>query len=320
MVRISVIVPVYNVQDYLNTCLDSLVEQDFINFEVVCVDDGSTDNSASTLKEYAPSIKNLKIIAQENRGLSAARNTGIRNASGDYIIFLDSDDYLEKGALKKLDEICENEHPDAIAFNARIFNTDRDISKLYTERIIDDNRVWKGMDFFSENYARYSNFNLIPACFYLFKRSVLCDNNLFFREGLYHEDILFTTVALSYIESLILINSPLYNYRIREGSITKQPVTLKHLKDTLSIVAALDSFFKDQNKYVSRMIFDLFMRAVNRSIDMNCYVAILRHIRKLSNKKYYFEYRSKKARKNYTIFRISPYLYWFFWKIRKFTN
>lgn len=101
-VKISVVLPVYNVANYLRKCLDSLVNQTFKDFEVICVNDGSTDLSLGILEGYAVSDSRFKIINQENQGLSGARNTGIEHVQGDYVIFVDSDDWLEENALELL--------------------------------------------------------------------------------------------------------------------------------------------------------------------------------------------------------------------------
>ena len=99
MVKVSVIIPVYNVEKYLGECLESIIDQSLEDIEIVCVNDGSTDNSLSILESYAELDNRIKIISQENHGLAAARNTGLKNINGDYVYFIDSDDFLELSAL-----------------------------------------------------------------------------------------------------------------------------------------------------------------------------------------------------------------------------
>ena len=103
MTRFSVIIPVYNVESYLRECLDSVLCQTFQDWEAICVNDGSSDNSLAILDEYAAKDSRFKVVSQANGGLSAARNTGIDNASGEYIVFLDSDDWIEYNTLEILD-------------------------------------------------------------------------------------------------------------------------------------------------------------------------------------------------------------------------
>ena len=102
MVKISVVIPVYNTQNYLNECIDSVLNQSFKDFEIICINDGSTDNSLSILSDYEVSDERIKVISQQNRGLGASRNEGLKLAQGEYVLFLDSDDYLTPDALEKL--------------------------------------------------------------------------------------------------------------------------------------------------------------------------------------------------------------------------
>ena len=118
----SIIIPVYNVENYLRDCLDSVLGQSFSDWEAVCVNDGSTDHSVSILEEYASRDNRITVISQPNGGLSAARNTGLNAAKGDYVIFLDSDDWLEADALKTLSENLSGE--DLLCFNGRRYFED----------------------------------------------------------------------------------------------------------------------------------------------------------------------------------------------------
>lgn len=116
---LSVIVPVYNVERYLAECLTSIVEQDFDDFEVVCVNDGSTDGSAVILNQFANKYPKVNVINQENRGLSGARNTGMRFVKGDWIWFVDSDDYIKEGAIKSLYNMA-TQNVDIVSFNVEL--------------------------------------------------------------------------------------------------------------------------------------------------------------------------------------------------------
>ena len=102
MPKFSIIVPVYNVESYLAKCLDSILCQSYKDYEIIAINDGSTDNSSKILKEYVDKYDNIIVINQENQGLSQARNNGVKEAKGEYIIFADSDDFIEKDLLKKI--------------------------------------------------------------------------------------------------------------------------------------------------------------------------------------------------------------------------
>ena len=116
MVKVSIIVPVYNVEKYLSKCLESLINQTLKDIEIICVNDGSTDNSLSILKEYANKDSRIKIIDKQNEGVSVARNTGIEVATGEYLIFVDSDDYLVENACEKALNTIEHNNSDICIF------------------------------------------------------------------------------------------------------------------------------------------------------------------------------------------------------------
>ena len=118
MPKVSVIIPVYNVEKYLGECLDSVLRQTLEDIEIICVDDGSTDGSAKMLAEYAAKDPRIRIITQANAGLSAARNVGMDAATGKYIYFLDSDDYIKDDAMEKCFSICERDGLDQLVFNS----------------------------------------------------------------------------------------------------------------------------------------------------------------------------------------------------------
>ena len=121
-VKISVVLPVYNVANYLRKCLDSLINQTFEDFEVICVNDGSTDLSLGILEGYALSDSRFKIISQKNQGLSGARNTGIQHIQGEYVLFVDSDDWLEDNALEELYNHVKGFNSDITMFKFKFFD------------------------------------------------------------------------------------------------------------------------------------------------------------------------------------------------------
>ena len=130
MPQISVVVPVYNVEKYLRECLDSLANQTFEDFEVICVNDGSDDSSPDILEEYASEDERFKIVSQENKGLSGARNTGMNYIKGRYLLFLDSDDWLELNALELLYNHANALNSEMVIFPYRYFNQE---TKQYEE-------------------------------------------------------------------------------------------------------------------------------------------------------------------------------------------
>ena len=118
MVKVSVIIPVYNVEPYLKQCMDSVVGQTLKDIEIICVDDGSTDGSLDILREYAAEDNRIQIIEQKNAGAGAARNNGMRHATGKYLSFLDSDDFFEPRMLEKAYDLAEKDQADFVAYKS----------------------------------------------------------------------------------------------------------------------------------------------------------------------------------------------------------
>lgn len=233
----SVIIPVYNVEAYLKQCLDSAVGQTYTNVEIICVNDGSTDDSSSILDEYASNHTNFTLLYQENQGLSAARNAGIRAAKGDYVFFLDSDDWIEPDTFKLLAEKQKGE--DMICFNGRRFFEDGTAENPDTGITEEGLTGWK---YYNKYALIHRKFHFVCAVLRLYRREFLIQNNLFFEEGIYHEDNLFTPLACYYARTVKVIPDLLYIYRIRSGSITHS-TTPKHILDTVKVANKLSAFF-----------------------------------------------------------------------------
>ncbi len=233
----SIIVPVYNVQNYLLHCLESIKGQTYNNYEVICVNDGSTDGSDIILQEFCSQLQNYKVVSQKNKGLSAARNTGINASKGEYLFFLDSDDWIEEDTLEQLYSEINSE--DIICFNARkvkdngiLIGEDKYEAKLYQS----------GWDYYNEYALKASEVHFVCVWQRVYKRSFIINNELCFYEGIYHEDNLFTPITLYNAKSLKVVSGCYYNYRVREGSIA-QTSSLKHAEDIICVANHLSDFF-----------------------------------------------------------------------------
>jgi glycosyltransferase involved in cell wall biosynthesis len=233
----SIIIPVYNVELYLRQCLESVLNQTYSDFEVVCVNDGSTDNSAAILNEYARNGARIKIIDQKNRGLSAARNAGIKGASGEYILLLDSDDWLEPNTLQTLADKQDGE--DMVCFNGRRWFEDGTTET--PDKGIEEQGM-TGWNYYNKYALQPRKFHFVCTVLRLYKRTFLLKNNLFFKEGIYHEDNLFTPIACYYAQSVRVIPDTLYVYRIRQGSITQQNDS-QRIFDLVQVANQLSAFF-----------------------------------------------------------------------------
>lgn len=214
MPKISVIIPVYNVEKYLRECLDSVLVQTFEDFEIICINDASTDGSLKILEEYERCDSRIKIINNEkNIGLGLSRNKGIETACGKYIHFLDSDDWMEPNTYSKLYEILENNDLDFLKFIQKQYveTDEHQIATLRFPEDIDGKVICPVGDL--------RLFDLLEVVTpVLYKRSFILDNGLKF-EPIIHEDTPFYLETLVKAERAMFVNYALYNYRVRSGSI-----------------------------------------------------------------------------------------------------
>ena len=237
----SVIIPVYNVEKYLHDCLDSVLNQTFRDWEAICVNDGSTDSSAAIAEGYALKDHRFKVIAQSNGGLSSARNTGMAAAQGENILFLDSDDWLEPNALEILSENLNGE--DMLCFSGRRFF--EETNQYNPADGLSEKSYASGMDYYNENALVHRDFAFVCVVLRLYKRLFLMENGLRFKEGIYHEDNLFTPIACCHAQKVRVINDCLYDYRVRSNSITATGNSKRYM-DLLGTANQLAYFFISQ--------------------------------------------------------------------------
>lgn len=233
---ISVIVPLYNTRDYIGECLQSLKNQTFEDFQVVCVNDGSTDDSLERAREAAAGDPRFKFVSRPNGGLSAARNTGLENATGTYVTFLDSDDRYRADALQMLHECAVRHNADLVDFSASTFYDTEEARRLHKEDYgfrEDVPGVLSGPELFTR-YVNARQF-VASACFHLIRRSLFAHDDLRFVEGLLHEDEMFSPLLYAHAERALFLNEPLYERRMREGSIMTSPRTARNVNAVLRI-------------------------------------------------------------------------------------
>lgn len=239
--KISVIIPVYNVEKYLVRCINSILNQSFENFELILVNDGSTDNSLEICKTYLNKDKRIKLVSQANKGLSAARNTGLSYAKGNYICFVDSDDFVEKdylllllNSIEKYDSdisMCEYYLTDnkGKRYSIGKFNEPKDIPVL------------SGKETFSYFYK--SDYVANVVAWNKIYRSYLFDN-IKYNEGCFFEDELIALRLFYKAKKVSFVRTPLYNYVQRKGSIMHTPLTLKKIQDKTLMYKERIKFFK----------------------------------------------------------------------------
>jgi len=224
MIEFSVIVPVYNVEQYLIRCLESLRRQTFEGYEAILVDDGSTDQSGAICDRYADMDSRFRVIHRQNGGLAAARNTGLDKAQGTYIMFLDSDDDLEKEALAKVRETMNRGHYDIASFAARRIDEDR---KFLYELRFDDRVGERTFNDDSRELFLWQDFLQYKVgwevCFHVFCREQIEKYGIRFDECVkYAEDLPFTFRYMLHVTKWVKMPDILYNYTFRNSSISKQ--------------------------------------------------------------------------------------------------
>lgn len=235
MKKVSVIVPVYNVESYIGQCIESVLNQTYENIECIVVDDRGADNSMKEVERVilkSGRNKAVKVVHHEkNRGLSEARNTGIREASGDYLFFLDSDDYISVTAISEMMELANEYNADFVLGAICLFGCNLpDVEYL---RFRKDEIVVLGTSDIAISYSESKWYMMAQNKLIL--KDFVVKNNLFFYPGIYHEDELWSLRLACCANSMAICHEYTYFYRIRSASITSR-VTEKHIKDLTLIV------------------------------------------------------------------------------------
>ena len=234
--KVSVIVPVYNVYEYLNKCLDSLVCQSLKDIEIIVVNDGSTDDSQKIIDEYQKKYHNIKSYIKKNSGLSDTRNMGIKYASGEYIAFVDSDDSVRSDMYEKMYEKAKSGDFDVVTSDIKYVYSDHDeIIKTTPKK--DTSNI---KDVFIDLYP--------AVCTKIFKRKLLINNSLFFKSGVWFEDVEFMYRLLPYINKIGVIHEPFYEYLQREKSITS--TISPKIYDYISNMNGVVDYYKKNSIYV----------------------------------------------------------------------
>lgn len=273
MIKLSFIIPVYNVEKYVTKCLDSVLVDNAFTGQLICVNDGSTDGSAAILEEYAKKYPNVEIITQPNAGLSAARNAGIKAAKGEYVCFLDSDDYWQPNVLSGLLKQIERDNLDVLRFRFQNVNENYEVFNPYKYDHSKDNdyseELTDGVSFLNQRmgtqcYAAMFILRL-DLIYTLHTTHPTSENNVLFTEGIYFEDTDWTPRMLRRAKRVASVNTVVYNYLIRRGSITnavEYSKKKKVLDDKMRLVETLQGQARylalegKDNRWYARMIAD----------------------------------------------------------------
>ena len=288
---ISIIVPCYNVQEYINECVKSLLDQDYPNLEILLIDDGSTDGTGNLAKEFAAKNANVIYHRQENGGLSCARNTGIDLSKGEYIAFVDSDDYVKRDYISKLYNALNNSDADISACGYSKFGAEEETVTFDTDKLISSHEA---MRILGDIYPK-ENVLLVIACNKLFKKSLF--DNYRFSLNKIHEDEFAAHRLLGAADSIMLVSDSLYLYRIRENSITggANYQSIKHMD-------YIDALY-DRLLCMNQMMFnDLFIFALYTYFEGIKHLMSVYDDENIRKYKLYSQFRKRAAKVYFSFF------------------
>ena len=229
---LSIIVPIYNVEQYLDRCIQSILNQTYQNLEIILVDDGATDCSGAIADSYAAKDKRIKVFHKENGGLSDARNYGLEHVTGDYILFIDSDDFIVNIMCERLITVASSNNADIVSCNYYIDRGDDDIS-IHTMSVQDDKRTFTGMDMLRYYLLKTEPFDLNVVWNKIFKLDLFNGvEPVRFPKGRVQEDNFTIFRLFLNANSIVTVNEPLYYYVQRAGSIMAN-FTRRFMIDTI---------------------------------------------------------------------------------------
>lgn len=245
---ISVIVPIYNVSKYLRRCLDSIASQTYENLEIILINDGSTDDSGKIAEEYAKKDKRARVIHQKNGGLSSARNAGLKIAHGEFVVFVDSDDYIDPGCIENLHDTAQKSDADIATCRFESFSEDN----LRLKRSpVSPKLVMAGRESAADLLTRSR-----PAYIWtsIFRRSLFTDNNIEFPDGRTYEDLATRFRLEFFAKKVAYTNQRLYHYLMRRSSITGTKFSESRFNDILFAVKSIKDFNTKQEVVSPRFV------------------------------------------------------------------
>lgn len=243
-IMFDIIVPIYNVENYLEKCLLSLKMQTYTNYRVLMIDDGSTDGSAKIARLFGDCEEKFFYFRKENGGLSDARNFGIDKSIADYIVFIDSDDYIEKETLEILNRELVKEEVDVLEFNGWIIHENEE-REIFNKHYINSGIKMKGVNYFITNVHNGCMYSaVVLKCV---KRSLFSNGRLRFFKGILHEDELWTPQLMLEANTIKYIDIKLYNYVQRDGSIMHQKKKENSIRDAKIVFYQLEKLYNESN-------------------------------------------------------------------------
>lgn len=272
-VKVSIIIPVYNSELYLHDTIGSLLTQTLTEIEIICINDGSNDHSFDILREYADKDSRVIVIDQKNAGQSAARNAGLKKALGEYVYFLDSDDRIVPEALEQLYEIAAEKHLDLLLFDGTSFYESKELEEKYPnyKTYYQHKFAYEKMDNGESMYARmtYNRDFKVSPCLQFIRREHLLEKDIWFPEGIIHEDNYFAFINMINSERVMCIRESYFLRRVREDSVMTKKVTYKNYQGYYSVAYKILETIHEKN--------------FRRSVVISASRQTLQHFRALEN-------------------------------------
>lgn len=278
--KVSIIIPVYNTQDYIRQTLESIAGQTLREIEIVVVDDGSTDGSLSVVRGMAAADSRIHIFSQANQGQSVARNTGLEQARGKYVYFMDSDDILDAPALECCYRKCEENALDLVLFDADIFGDEGCFDPTYYHRTAGlEDKVYTGEELLGALMVRYAH--RASVCLNFIRREYLSCTGLKFYPGIVHEDELFTFLCYIRAEKAGIIPEAFFKRRFRGNSTMTARISMRNIRGYFTVADQLRLFARKEtprkrqlvNTFLCRMINPAVSKAYELSLEQRVSVA-----------------------------------------------
>lgn len=296
MVKVSVIVPVYNVEKYLDKCLTSLVNQTLKDIEIIVVNDGSPDKSQKIVDKYVKKHSNIKSYIKKNGGISSARNYGLKYARGEYIAFVDSDDYVDVTMFEKLYNKAKEKSYDVVECNLHMVDDN--------DKLIKDVHHTLSYDVMTEEKQKKYMLNMYTSVWNKIYKKSLFDKEIKFKLGVWFEDVEFLYKLVPFIKSIGFVNENLYYYVQRKGSITKT------FDDRL--YCYVDNWNGIVNFYKEKGLYDKYYEELEYSYVRYLYASFIRQSSNYKDKKSFdktVEMAIKNVKAHFPNYRKNKYFY-----------
>lgn len=313
---VSVVVPIYNVEVYLDKCIDSIQNQTYSNLEIILVDDGSPDECGKICDGYAKQDGRIKVIHKQNGGLSDARNYGMKKATGKYITFIDSDDFIHARYIEILLELAHDKQADIVAGDfALVHNSD-----MYQDKIIDKNDISQAQilsdeHLYDDDFIEKTTMRLTVAWGKLYKRELW--DGIQYPVGKIHEDTFTTWKLMEKAQKVVYIKEPLYYWRENPNSITRGEFSLAHLVGLDAYQEQLEYYIEKEKQRYVEIVFaaymEMFFWCYNRMNDNNMKMTPLQPYLRFIREKIHFLKISKKL----SLIQWVKYYYLAYYKIPK---